>query len=172
MGELYIEENGYYQIDLRQTEWSLPLQTHYRAAHLPLADVDYIFQYQGNLILLEYKNAKLPYEKGYTAAEKFNPASDTKIANISRKFFDSWFYLAAHQYKKPVTFIYVLEWPHADVMLRKALRNKITKVLPFAFQRLEQLKPNVIDEFSVLSIDEWIRRFALLPITPVEKSGY
>ena len=117
--------------------------------------MDYIFQYQGNLILLEYKNAKLPYEKGYTAAEKFNPASDTKIANISRKFFDSWFYLAAHQYKKPVTFIYVLEWPHADVMLRKA-----------------QLKPNVIDEFSVLSIDEWNRRFALLPITPVEKSGY
>ncbi len=169
MGEIYVEENGYYQLDLRQADWSLVLQPHYRAANLPLADVDYIFQYRGQIVLMEYKNAKLPYELGYRAAADFNPASDKMISNIASKFFDSWFYTSAHGFGQPITYIYVLEWPHADSITRKALRNMIAKVLPFRFQQLEQLPVDVISEFSVLSIDEWNHRFTTLPITRVEK---
>lgn len=40
MGEIYWEENRYYQIDLRNAKWSLELQPLYREYDLFLADVD------------------------------------------------------------------------------------------------------------------------------------
>ena len=91
MGEIYWEENHYYQIDLRNTEWSLAPQTLYRNYNLSLADVDWICEFNGEILLIEYKNAKLPFEKGYRAAENFNPSSDESVAKIVRKFFDSFF---------------------------------------------------------------------------------
>ena len=95
MGEIYWEENHYYQIDLRNTEWSLAPQTLYRNYNLSLADVDWICEFNGEILLIEYKNAKLPFEKGYRAAENFNPSSDESVAKIVRKFFDSFFYITS-----------------------------------------------------------------------------
>ena len=48
MGEIYWEENHYYQIDLRNTEWSLAPQTLYRNYNLSLADVDWICEFNGD----------------------------------------------------------------------------------------------------------------------------
>lgn len=167
MGEIYVEESGNYQIDLLRSDWSLQLQPHYRNANIELADVDYIFQYHNRVILLEYKNAKLPSEQGFRTADQFNPNSDKKIHNIAQKFFDSYFYISAKRYKRPVTYIYVLEWPHGDVTMRKALRNKIAAKLPFRFQQEEHIGQHIIDEFAVLSIEEWNQRYRELPITRV-----
>lgn len=108
MSEVYIEESGNYKIDLLRSDWSLQLQPHYRNANLELADVDYIFQYHKHVFFMEYKNAKLPAEQGFRVANSFNPNSDKKIHNIAQKFFDSYFYISAHRYKRPVTYIYVL----------------------------------------------------------------
>ena len=92
MGEIYIEENRAYQIDLRKADWSIELHPLYRNTHLDLADVDYICELHGQILFIEYKNAKIAVERGFTqAAQAFNPASDEKIANMARKFFDSFF---------------------------------------------------------------------------------
>ena len=97
MGEVYWEENHDYQIDLRNAAWSLELQPLYREYNLSLADVDWICEFNGNILLIEYKNAKLPFERGFRAAENFNPYSDERVANVVRKFFDSFFYIEAYQ---------------------------------------------------------------------------
>ncbi len=165
MGEVYWEENHNYQIDLRNARWSIELQPIYRDAHLPLADVDWICEFNNKILLIEYKNAKLPYEKGLRAAAQFNPYSDKMVANIARKFFDSFFYLAAHQRKKPVIYIYILEWPKGDAFSRRALREKIAKSLPFCFQQQNDLNPLVIDDFQVVSIDEWNKLYVDMPIS-------
>ena len=88
MGEVYWEENHDYQIDLRNAAWSLELQPLYREYNLSLADVDWICEFNGNILLIEYKNAKLPFERCFRAAENFNPYSDERVANVVRKFFD------------------------------------------------------------------------------------
>ncbi|WP_302609366.1 hypothetical protein [uncultured Mitsuokella sp.] len=165
MGEIYIEENHAYQIDLRKADWSVELHAIYRAAHLDLADVDYICERDGKILLIEYKNAKLAFENGFRAASQFNPYRDDKVANIARKFFDSFFYLAAHQRKRPVRYVYILEWPKGDAFARKMLREKIAKLLPFRLQMQENIKPLIIDDFQVMSIDEWNRAYKDMPIS-------
>lgn len=166
MGKIYVEENGAYQIDLRKATWSVEVHSVYRNTHLDLADVDYICELDGEVLFIEYKNAKLAFEKGFRrAAESFNPASDAKIANVVRKFFDSYFYVTSHHKKQPIHYIYVLEWPKGDVMTRKMLREKIAKRLPFYYQQVEKLQPFVIEEFQVVSIDEWNQLYKNAPIS-------
>ena len=165
MGDIYIEENGAYQIDLREADWSVELHPLYRETHLDLADADYVCELDGKVLFIEYKNAKLAFENGFHAAEAFNPASDKKIANIVRKFFDSYFYVASHHVKKPIQYIYVLEWPKGDVMMRKMLREKIAKHLPFTYQQVEKLHPYVIETFQIVSVDEWNQMYKNAPIS-------
>lgn len=124
MGEVYWEENHDYQIDLRKAEWSLELQPLYREYNLFLADVDWICEFNGNILLIEYKNAKLPFERGFRTAENFNPYSDERVANVVRKFFDSFFYIEAYKRKRPVKYIYILEWPKGDIVSRKMLQKR------------------------------------------------
>ena len=163
MGEVYWEENHDYQIDLRKAEWSLELQPLYREYNLFLADVDWICEFNGNILLIEYKNAKLPFERGFRAAENFNPYSDERVANVVRKFFDSFFYIEAYKRKRPV--IYILEWPKGDIVSRKMLQKKIAKFLPFRFQQQEKLSPLLIEDFRVVSLDEWNTMYADMPIS-------
>lgn len=165
MDGIYIEENRNYQFDFRNADWAIELQPHYRGAHLELSDVDYVLQYHGEVILLEYKNAKIAVAQGHAGAKNFRPNSDEKISQIARKFFDSWFYLSAHRHRRPVTYIYVLKWPNGDVVMRKELRNRISRILPFQFQKQEAPIKGIIKEFAVLFIDEWNQRFQELPIT-------
>lgn len=141
MGEVYWEENHDYQIDLRKAEWSLELQPLYREYNLFLADVDWICEFNGNILLIEYKNAKLPFERGFRAAENFNPYSDERVANVVRKFFDSFFYIEAYKRKRPVKYIYILEWPKGDIVSRKMLQKKIAKFLPFSFPAAREIEP-------------------------------
>ena len=49
--------------------------------------------------------------------------------------------------------------------MRKELRNRISRILPFQFQKQEAPIKGIIKEFAVLSIDEWNQRFQELPIT-------
>ncbi len=164
MGDIYTEENGLYQLDLRQADWSMELHPLYRETHLDLADVDYICELHGEILFIEYKNAKIAFEKGFRAGDAFNPAEDKKIDSMARKFFDSYFYLASHHKSRPVHYIYILEWPKGDVMMRKMLREKIARKLPFLYQWQEHLEPPVIEEFQVLSIDEWNERYQDAPL--------
>ena len=165
MGEVYWEENHDYRIDLRKAELSVELQPLYREYNLSLADVDWICEFNGTILLIEYKNAKLPFERGFRVAENFNPYSDDRVANVVRKFFDSFFYIEAYKRKRPVKYIYILEWPKGDVVSRKMLQDKIAKFLPFRFQQQEKLSPLLIEDFRVVSLDEWNTLYADMPIS-------
>lgn len=44
------------------------------------------------------------------------------------------------------------------------LREKIVKLLPFRFQQQEKLSPLLIEDFRVVSIDEWNAMYADMPI--------
>ena len=50
-------------------------------------------------------------------------------------------------------------------MTRKMLREKIAKRLPFYYQQVEKLQPFVIEEFQVVSIDEWNQLYKNAPIS-------
>ena len=88
---------------------------------------------------------------------------------IARKYYDSWIYLTAMQKSKPVAYIYILEYPNSDAVMRKRIRNHIADLLPFQLQKLPEIQTELIRSFEVLSIAEWNvhSKYRFFPITPV-----
>lgn len=70
---------------------------------------------------------------------------------------------------KQYKYVYVLECELADTVTRKALRNKISKKLPFELQNEPEIKAELINDFEILSIAEWNSNpaFSLFPISKV-----
>jgi hypothetical protein len=167
MNAVYIEENGAYQFDFSQALWATDeLHRAFHSTHVDLSDVDFVAETETELILLEYKNATIT---GAVKPEAFRPSDDNKIKKIAWKYYDSWIYLMALKKEKPCTYVYILEYPRADSVTRKAIRNKIMNKLPFDLQKLPQIKRQLIKELQVLSIDEWNNHetYKRFPITPV-----
>lgn len=79
-------------------------------------------------------------------------------------------YLSALQKSKPIKYIYILEYPNDDVVTRKRLRNRITNLLPFKLQKLQEVKVEMIHDFEVLSIAEWNAhaQYKAFPITEID----
>lgn len=150
-GQVYIEENGLYQIDFSGALWATD-EVHdlYNKNGSLLSDVDFIAETSEYLLLVEYKNSNIPNAANPNA---FQPQASKSIEKVARKFYDSLHYLALKQKKKPIRYIYIVETPHADNVLRGLLRNTIQLKLPFAMQ-VGQLA-ELIDGFEVLSIDGW-----------------
>lgn len=118
-----------------------------------LSDVDFVAETEDALVLVEYKNALSPDAK---KPEKFKPDSDKSTNKIAYKYYDSWIYLdAIGKTQKPIDYVYVVEYPKADRMTRKELRNRIVGLLPFELQKLPQAQKKLIRSFNVLSVDEW-----------------
>ncbi len=84
-----------------------------------------------------------------------NPMDDKKILTATRKFYDSLHYLRLLGKKKPVQYIYVLEYPNGDIITRKRLRNRLKSELPFLLQKNIGNGNKLIDKVEVLSIREW-----------------
>lgn len=153
MKRIFIEENNIYKIDCSNSIWATDeLNNIYHSAKLDLSDVDFIFETNSNIILVEYKNANISVA---VKPHLFNPVEDKKIQSIIKKFYDSYIYLNAIQKIKPKIYVYILEYPNGSIITRKFLRNRISKKLPFNLQNREEISINIIDAFYVLSIDEW-----------------
>lgn len=71
-------------------------------------------------------------------------------------------YLTAIQKSKPITYIYIPEYPGSDAVMRKRIRNHIADLLPFQLQKLPEVHTELIRAFEVLSIAEWNVR----PVNP------
>ena len=164
---IYIEEKGEYQIDFNNTIWSTDqMHSDYHNAGVALSDVDFVAETADNILLIEYKNGIIDAAIAHNA--NFDPSETKTKDKIAKKFYDSIHYLKVKDKCKPIKYIFIVEYPNADVTTRKMLREEISKRLPF---KLQANQPGqLIDDFEVLSIDEWNsnEEYSKLPLTPVE----
>lgn len=149
--KIFIEENNIYYIDYSKALWATnELNSKYNK--LPLCDVDFIIESETKIFMIEYKNANI---KNAVNPKGFNPASDKKVENIARKFYDSLHYLTLSQKNKPIHFIYIVEYPNSDSVTRAKLRNIIITKLPFNLQKEFHNGVVLIENFDVVDINEW-----------------
>ena len=149
----FIEENAIYQIDVSASIWATDeLNNIFHSAKTELSDVDWVIETPESLLLVEYKNANFA---GAANPGAFQPGSDKLISKVVRKYYDSCFYLDAIGKNKPKIYIYILEFPLGDKVTRKLIRERLTLKLPFALQRTEGVRKELIRRVEVLSIEEW-----------------
>lgn len=167
MDQKFVEENGIYQIDCSKAVWATD-QIHeiYHSARVQLKDSDFLIEDEESLYLIEYKNASISNAK---KPDAFRPEEDKMLNKVVQKFYDSLHYLYLTDKKKPVEYIYVLEYPKGDIVTRKRLRNKMKQRLPFELQKNTGMGKKLIEKVEVLSIDEWNRhqKYGLFPIEKV-----
>lgn len=166
--KVFREENNNYQFDFTSAVWAtdnLHVIFQNNGANI-LSDVDFLAETENEIILLEYKNAKIV---NAARPESFRPSEPKMLQKIARKYYDSWIYLKAISKNKPIRYVYILEYPKGDSATRGMIRSKIVPLLPFKFQMLENIKRKMISEFEVLSIDEWNSHdiYKKFPITAV-----
>ena len=166
-GDVFVEENGIYQIDCTQAVWATDqVHSEYSAARTFLCDADFIAETEDYIYLIEYKNANIPNAANPGA---FNPCTQDRVDNVAKKFYDSLHYLTMHEKSKRIKYIYIVEYPNAGLTDRKLLRDKISDRLPFI---LQQGKPKaILDGFDVVSIAEWNANgeYSKFPLTPVQQ---
>lgn len=149
----FIEENKQYKIETEEADQFIDLNPIFHKTIL--SDVDLIIIKNDKAILMEYKNSNIP-----TAV---NPQSfettirmDDHYTKITRKYMDSLIYLNnADVAISNKSYCYVLETRNMDSVLRKLIASKIKKKLPFNLHSELGLTKTLIDDFKVISIEEW-----------------
>ena len=157
MEKLLIDENGEYGLDCTQAVWaSDKMHEDYHRAKVQLSDADFLLEEVNNILIVEYKNAdtKKAREARYKTPA-FNPMDDKKFTSTVRKFYDSLHYIHLLGKNKPVKYVYVVEAPNSDAIMRKRLRARMKTLLPFALQENINTGISLIDRVDVLSINEW-----------------
>lgn len=157
METLLIDENGEYGLDCTQAVWaSDKMHEDYHRAKVQLSDADFLLEEANNILIVEYKNAdtKKAREARYKTPA-FNPMDDKKFTSTVRKFYDSLHYIYLLGKNKPVKYVYVVEAPNSDAIMRKRLRARMKTLLPFALQENINTGISLIDKVDVLSINEW-----------------
>lgn len=157
MEKLLIDENGEYGLDCTQAVWaSDKMHEDYHRAKVQLSDADFLLEEVNNILIVEYKNAdtKKAREARYKTPA-FNPMDDKKFTSTVRKFYDSLHYIHLLGKKKTVKYVYVVEAPNSDAIMRKRLRARMKTLLPFALQENINTGISLIDRVDVLSINEW-----------------
>lgn len=104
----------------------------YHRAKVQLSDADFLLEEVNNILIVEYKNAdtKKAREARYKTPA-FNPMDDKKFTSTVRKFYDSLHYIHLLGKNKPVKYVYVVEAPNSDAIMRKRLRARMKTLLPF-----------------------------------------
>ena len=153
MEKIFVEENGLYAFDCTAAIWATDkMHDDYHNAGIHINDTDLLIEEDTEILMVEYKNANIACAADPSA---FQPESDKKVMNVSRKFYDSLHYLRLLGKDKPVSCIYVLEYPNGDVVTRKRLRNRLKTELPFVLQDNIGDGRRLIDRLDVVSIQEW-----------------
>ncbi|MDE7310661.1 MAG: hypothetical protein K2N87_03415 [Eubacterium sp.] len=175
MKNILIDENGDYGLEYTNAVWaSDQMHKDYHTTKVPLADADFLLEDEKFIMIVEYKNANI--RKARDAGLKtpqFNPMDDKKFASIVRKFYDSLHYVRLLEKYKPVRYIYVVETPNGDETMRKRLRDKMKKLLPFDLQEKLNTGIKLINKVDVLSIEEWNMHdeYGKYPFIKIEESN-
>lgn len=149
----FIEENQQFKIESDEADQFINLNPVFHKTIL--SDVDLIIIKDDTAILMEYKNSSIPTAVNPQSFES-SIRTDDHYIKIARKYLDSLIYLnnidVAIANK---SYCYVLETTNMDSVLRKRIAGKIKKKLPFDLQTELGLARMLIDDFKVLSIEEW-----------------
>ena len=165
-----IEENGIYGLDCSAAAWATDqVNAAYHNAGVQLKDADFVIEDEQNLLVVEYKNANV---RGASHPESFNPASDKKIEAVIQKFYDTLHYLHLIGKDRAAKYIYIVEAPSSDSVMRKRLRNRMQQELPFKLQENIGNGRKLIAGVDVVSIQEWNESsdYGKYPLKPVNQS--
>lgn len=166
MAYIFEEENHFYALDCSKAIWATDSinDLYHDYAKSILCDVDWIIETEDNMLLVEYKNANVP---GCSNPAAFKPKEDNKLANVTRKYYDSIHYLNIINKDKPRKYIYILEYPNGDVVSRLGIQLMLQQRLPFGLQNTEEAVNKIIESVEVVSIDEWNERYSKFPLNPI-----
>ena len=177
MPGVLIEEHHKYGIDCTNAVWASDnMHEIYHKCGLPhiLCDTDFVVETDRYILLIEYKNANIPEATAHANKDnEYNPFADNKFDKIVRKYYDSLHYLRLMGKDKPVQYIFVLEYPKGNSALRKILRNRLKKQLPFKLQDQFAGGVKLIEAVDVVNIGEWNANelYGCFPIKPVAQLG-
>lgn len=162
------DENESWQIDFSSAIWATDKLNEIFSVIKDsfLSDVDFVAETEDFVLFVESKNSNFR-EVSY----KFKPLEKEKIISVARKYYDSSIYvrsLIKDRGKKKI-YIYLLETHNGDCVLRKHVRSRLKERLPFKLQRDAVLYETMIDDFDVLSFDEWNKRFKQFPAKRLKK---
>ena len=164
MGKIFYDENKNYSFDFSNTiDVFEPHDLSQKTTML--ADVDFVLTTETKMIFLEYKNAT---PKNVDNPERFKEKitkgeSRAKFCeNISKKFYSTLFLIWAcnkNNEEKEIEYILLIEHPEIDGKIRRMLRNKISKQLPYRLIEDEKVKRKILSEFQVINIEEWHEKY-------------
>lgn len=164
--KIRVEENGRFQFDFSALDYVW--EFHDVVAKTALSDVDFITETEEEVLFIEYKNANIK--------NAVNPGAmlqkikhETFYHKIARKFYDSLLLFWARKGNEkdlPITYVLIIEHPILDKKLRKQLKLKIEKQLPFHLDD-PFIERQVISNFEVMNLKEWEARFPEVKISEV-----
>jgi hypothetical protein len=169
--QIYTDENKQFTFDFSKAIWaSDKLNDKYKYAKVDssLSDVDFIAETDQEIIFVEFKNSNVPNAANPEAfGEKL--ATDKHYVKIASKYFGALLYVVSCEKRKTYRYVYILESAYAGSTERGLIRSKIQPKLPFVLQKDPDVKISLIDDFEVLSIDEWNNNslYGQFPITPL-----
>ncbi|MCE5219782.1 MAG: hypothetical protein LLF98_00550 [Clostridium sp.] len=166
--KIVTDENNQFKFDFTNCKYVMEL--HDLANKMKLNDVDFITEYNNNIIFLEYKNANIKDAVNPNAfVDKIKRDPEKFYKNIAKKYYDSLMMLWATGGNKdefPIIYVLLIEAPIMDAKIRKQLRIKIGKQLPLNLKE-DSIVREMLSKFEVLSIDEWKERFKEINIDEI-----
>ena len=167
MNKIFVEENGIYKIDLNAAVSAVgDLHEKYKSIAHILTDVDFIAETEDEIFLIEYKNTDIENARD-PKVFKEKIKNGTFYDNLLKKYYGSAFYILACKKEKPINYICIIESTFLDNPMRKRMLASIKKRLPYKLQDMTEISANLINDFKVLSINEWNEQYSIFPLTKV-----
>ena len=166
--KILTDENNQFKFDFTNCKYVIEL--HDLANKMNLNDVDFITEFNDNIIFLEYKNANIKNPVNPNAfVDKIKREPEKFYKNIAKKYYDSLMMFWATGGNKdefPIIYVLLIEAPIMDAKIRKQLRIKIGKQLPLNLKE-NSIVREMLSKFQVLSIDEWKEKFKEINIEEI-----
>lgn len=164
--KILIEENGKYQFDFSMLDYVWEM--HDIVSHTTLSDVDFITETEIEVLFIEYKNANIENAVSPDALLK-KIKHESFYHKIARKFYDSLLLFWAckgNEKELPIVYVLIIEHPLLDKKLRRQLKLKIEKQLPFQLNS-DQITREIISRFEVVDLMEWKNHFPQIEIQAI-----
>ena len=166
--KILTDENNQFKFDFTNCKYVIEL--HDLANKMKLNDVDFITEFNDNIIFLEYKNANIKNPVNPNAfVDKIKREPEKFYKNIAKKYYDSLMMFWATGGNKdefPIIYVLLIEAPIMDAKIRKQLRIKIGKQLPLNLKE-NSIVREMLSKFQVLSIEEWKENFKEINIEEI-----
>ena len=170
MSRVFTEENGVYEIDCTKSVWATDQvhNSHYQAKIHVLKDADFVVETPDEILIIEYKNATI---SGAADPKAFKLLDDRRISDLARKFYGTLHCLTLWQKNGPKRYIYIVEAPDSDSVMRLRLKERLSRELPFQLQTQLNTGIRLIDGVEVFSIREWNEQYKDYPLVETRKDA-